>query len=294
MMEFWPVVKAASPMKITHIRNATLLLTVGQRRILVDPMLSEPGTQPGFRLVGGERRRNPLVPLPPGAQQAMDQADCVLITHEHPDHLDKPAVEWIKSRDLPVWASSIDAPNLKRKGLRAKSLPSEEFGCPVEVIPGRHGHGLIGWLMGPVSAFYFAFPDQPSIFLTGDTVLSEAIRASIERLKPEIVVAPAGAANFGMGRDLLFGIDELETLVGMTRGQVVFNHLEAIDHCPTQRSDLRRQMEAAGWGERVAIPADGEELEYAPQSSEGTVQPGDSPNRSPNFQKWLTAKFAGT
>jgi hypothetical protein len=35
---------------------------------------------------------------------------------------------------------------------------------------------------------------------------------------------------------------------------------EAVDHCPLSRADLREAVDAAGVGERVAIPADGERL----------------------------------
>ncbi len=57
-------------MQIHHLRNATLILTLGERRLLVDPMLSAPGALPGFKVLGGGRRRNPLVPLPAGAEAA--------------------------------------------------------------------------------------------------------------------------------------------------------------------------------------------------------------------------------
>lgn len=112
-----------SKMKIHHMRNATMLLTLGEHQILVDPMLSDPGTLAGFKMFGGGRRANPLVPLPANAEASIEQATLVLITHEHPDHIDPAAVEWIKARNLPVYASSIDAPNLKAsKGLDARDL----------------------------------------------------------------------------------------------------------------------------------------------------------------------------
>lgn len=76
-------------MKIQQLRNATALITVGEHHLLVDPYLSEVGAAPGFKVFGGGRRRNPLVPLPAGAEQALDRATGVIITHEHPDHLDR-------------------------------------------------------------------------------------------------------------------------------------------------------------------------------------------------------------
>jgi hypothetical protein len=39
-------------MRITQLRNATMLIAFGEHHWLVDPMLSEPGSLPGFKLVG--------------------------------------------------------------------------------------------------------------------------------------------------------------------------------------------------------------------------------------------------
>lgn len=281
-------------MRICHLRNATLLVSLGEHRLLVDPMLSAPGALPGFKVFGGGRRRNPLLPLPADAIQAMDDATGVLITHEHPDHLDVAAIEWIKARQLPVWCSEIDAPNLSKKGLDAREIRDGDMGLSVEVIPARHGHGLIGWLMGPVSGFFLACPGEPSLYITGDTVMTERVRDAIERLQSDVLVAPAGAANFGIGRDILFSIDELVALARLAPRNVVFNHLEAIDHCPTTRNGLREIMDAAGVGERVYIPADGEQLEFPSSATNHRAVSQSRIRRRPGFQKWLTAKFAGT
>lgn len=282
-------------MQIRQIRNATVLLTLGRQRLLVDPMCSEPGTLPGFRLRGGAKRRNPLVALPAGGTEVMESATGVLITHEHPDHLDLPAVDWIKERDLTVWASEVDAPNLAKKGLDARVFRNGDLGLAVEAIPAQHGRGVLAWLMGPVTGFYLAHPDEPSVYLTGDTVLTDPVRDAIGRLKPEVIVAPAGAANFGFGPDLIFTLEELVELARLAPGDVVFNHLEAIDHCPTTRAGLRERLDIAGVGGRVRIPADGEAVEVVRDpAAPARPQPGPGAGRRPGFQKWLTAKFAGT
>jgi L-ascorbate metabolism protein UlaG (beta-lactamase superfamily) len=281
-------------MKIRHLRNATLLLSIAEHQLLVDPMLSPPGAFPGFKVVGGGRRRNPLVPLPADALESIEAATGVLITHEHPDHLDTPAIQWIKARRLPVWASEIDAPNLKRKGLDARVLQNGDLGLSVEIVPARHGHGLIGWLMGPVSGFYLAHPDEPSVYITGDSVMTPPIRDAIKRLKPELIIAPAGSANFGFGRSILFPLDELLELAKLAPGNILFNHLEAIDHCPTTRESLRQRLDAEGIGERAFLPADGEWLEFHRSSTAPQPLPGPAIHRRPGVQKWLTAKFSGT
>ncbi|TWT32179.1 metal-dependent hydrolase [Posidoniimonas corsicana] len=281
-------------MNITQIRNATVLLEIGDHRILVDPMLSSPSSLAGFRLFRGQRRKNPLTALPDDVNQLIESATAVLITHEHPDHLDKSGIEWIKSRGLKVWCSSVDAPNLRRKGLDARIITEDSCDLSVEVVPAIHGHGMIGWLMGPVAGYYLAHPNEPTVYITGDTVLTDTVKSAIERLRPQVIIAPAGTANFGIGKDLMFSEAELIELAKMASGQVVFNHLEAIDHCLMTRLRLRQIMDDAGSGQQVFIPEDGERLEFDCSSDAPPVELRTSSQSTPGIQKWLTAKFAGT
>ncbi|MEW4486503.1 MBL fold metallo-hydrolase [Thalassoglobus sp. JC818] len=281
-------------MQITQIRNATILLELGEHRILIDPMFSSAGVLPGFRLFRGERRKNPLTELPAGSEQLMETATEVLITHEHPDHIDPPAIDWIKARGLKVWCSSIDASNLRRKGLNAQNIVEDAGDLSVEVIPATHGHGMIGWLMGPVAGYFLSLPDEPTIYITGDTVLTDRVKHAIARLKPQVIVAPAGTANFGVGKDLMFSKRELIELVGLAPGKVVFNHLESIDHCLMTRANLSQIMEKNGYSEKVLVPADGEKLHFSNDDRDSRVAPAQPVDSKPGVQKWLTAKFSGT
>lgn len=280
-------------MKIQVLRNATTLLSLGAHRLLVDPMLSEPGALPGFKVFGGGRRPNPLVPLPAAAATALDRTTAVLVTHEHPDHFDRPGLAFARQRGLPVWATPIDAPNLRRKGLDARELRDGVLGMAVEVVPSRHGRGLLGWFMGPVAGVYLAHPDEPSLYVVGDSVLTDSVLDAIDRLQPDVILAPAGGANMGLGGDILFSLDELVELARRARGEIVFNHLEALDHCPTTRAGLAARLAAEGLNERTHIPADGEELVF---ETRGTTRakPRSTFAPTPGAQKWITARFAGT
>lgn len=282
-------------MKIHHIRNATAIVTLGEHRLLVDPMLAKAGAFPGFKMFGGGRRRNPLVELPPGTDEALAQVTGVLVTHEHPDHFDAPALAWIKHRRLPVWANRVDAGNLARKGLDVHELQTGALGMTVEVVRSRHGRGLLGWLMGPVAGYFLAHPDEPSVYLTGDSVLTDNVIDAVRRLQPDVIVAPAGAANMGLGGDILFSVDELVKLIAMAPGEVVLNHLEALDHCPTTRRDLRARLRHEGLAGRVHVPEDGEVIEFEGRHRAvlPTIHEGGAGVR-PGLQKWVTARFAGT
>lgn len=284
--------RTVSGMKLLHLRNATCLLTYAGERFLVDPMLSDVGAMPGFKLFGGGRRRNPLVPLPTVAADAIASATAILVTHEHPDHFDSAGRRLAKERGLPVHATAMDVPHLRRKGLDARVVEEGSLGFPSEVVPAKHGRGIVGFALGPVSGYYLAAPGEPSVYLVGDAILVDTVREAIARLSPDVIVAPAGSANFGIGGDILFSPRELVDLVTMAPGKVVLNHLEALDHCPTTRAEVRARMLDAGLADKVLVPEDGEEIELTgagPRSQ--PARTGGA--RRPGIQKWMTAPFSG-
>ncbi len=281
-------------MKIHQLRNATLLMEIGEHRLLVDPVLGDVGSFSAFKMFGGGRRRNPIVPLPEQAPSLLAQATGVLITHaHHVDHLDPAGVAWIKERGLKVWASPLDAPSLRKKGLEVEQVHDGIAGMRCEIIPAVHGRGPMGWLMGPVTGFFLAAPGEPSIYLTSDAVLTEDMLAAVRRLQPEVIVAPAGSANFGLGPDILFSIDELVELTKSCSAQMVFNHLEAVDHCPTTREQLCERMKAEGLGHRTHAPEDGDSVEFAASDAQDQ-EPGIKTTDlgQPGIQKWIVNMIA--
>lgn len=281
-------------MKIQHLRNATTLLTLGEHSLLVDPMLSAPGAMPGFKMFGGGRRRNPLVPLPAAATEALERATAVILTHEHPDHFDRAGLAWVKERGLRVYTNGIDAPSLRRKGLDVHLLETGVLGLEVETVRSRHGRGLLGWMLGPVAGYYLAHPGEPSVYLLGDSILTENVLEAVERLQPDVILAPAGSANMGLGGDILFSVDELMELTRRARGQVVFNHLEALDHCPTTRAGLRQRLVDEGFANRTFVPEDGETLVFEGPARTPRAKPRSTTEERPGAQKWITSAFAGT
>lgn len=182
---------------------------------------------------------------------------------------------------------------MRKKGLDAREFVDGSLGLSVELVPAKHGRGLLGWLMGPVSGFYIAHPDEPSVYMTADSILTGTVLEAVERLQPELVIAPAGAANMGLG-NLLFSVDELVELTRRVPGKVMFNHLESLDHCPTTRAGLQERMAAEGLAEKVLIPTDGELLSLSRSSKVPHVAPKAKASRKPGLQKWVSATFAGT
>jgi len=251
-------------MKIHQLRNATCILQIKEHHLLIDPMLGDKGSMNGFKFIGGGYKRNPIVPLPGGTRKALDKVTGCIISHcqrNHLDHLDKAGVAFLRKTQIPVWSDKRDTKWLQKKGLNSKTFLNGSLGMEVKAVPAQHGYGILGWLLGPGSGFYLSCPGEPSVYITGDTVLTDKVKDAVQTLSPDIIIAPAGSANIGMGKDILFSVEELILLAQLASGKVVFNHMEALDHCPNTRQELGKLIEESRLSDRCLLPEDGEVLE---------------------------------
>lgn len=256
-------------MKITQVRNATVVIHLGQAVVLVDPMLAPKGAIPALKYFGGERRRNPLVDLPENSEALLAQVTHCLITHcqkGHFDHLDRRAIRWLRERNIPVFCAKGDAEFLQQKGLRVIALDpgqrSAFLSGQVQLIPCLHGRGLIGKVMAHGVGYFIQLPHEPSLYIAGDTVLTDAVRQCIALNQPDITLIPAGGARFDVGSEIIMGCEEAIAVGALTDKQVIANHLEALDHCPVSRIQLQTEVNRRAWQARFFIPADGETLEF--------------------------------
>lgn len=64
-----------------------------------------------------------------------------------------------------------------------------------------------------------------------------------------------------LGGDIIMGQADALEFATLSEGTVVANHLEAINHCPVARQELRQAAIEVGIAHRLLIPADGQYLE---------------------------------
>jgi len=235
--------------QLTLVRNATLLLELAGKRVLVDPMLDDEGARPPIE---GTRNPvpNPTAALPMPAEEVVSGLDAVLVTHRHRDHLDGTA-EQLLARDVPVFCQPEDEEALRELGLAARAVDDEVAweGLRIVRTPGRHGTGPIADALAPVSGFVL-----DGLYIAGDTVWYEGVEATIERHRPSVAVVNAGGAEFAEGGLIIMGIDDVREVVARVP-TVVAVHLEALNHCYLTRAALRAALPD------VLVPADGETLE---------------------------------
>ncbi len=256
-------------MQITQIRNATLIIEIADAIILVDPMLADKGRIPSLKYLTRQRRKNPLVPLPGNTESLLEKVTHCLVTHcrkGHFDHLDRVAVKWLREKQIPVYCPSDDAAFLIEKGLQVISLSSTTrnpfHSGTISLIPCLHGKGLVGRLMAHGFGYILEILGEPTLYLMGDTLLTEDVERAISEYQPDVIVAPGGGARFDIGDDIIMGANDIITLAQNSSGRIIANHLEALDHCPVTRRDLGALVNKHNLQTKVLIPADGESLVF--------------------------------
>lgn len=251
-------------MKIHHLRNATMVIETGDKVLLIDPMLGKKGTAgPTFTLFRFKPQRNPIVDLPNNAMDIVEKTTHCLLTHLHPDHLDKEAENFLRSRQTPIICSIKDKKQLIKRGLNVTQTVDYWLSTPfldgaILGIPAVHGYGFVAKPMGNVMGFNIKLPNEKSIYLSADTIYTDDVHRVLTELKPDVAVVACGTAQLDIFQPLLMRMDDILKFLKNAPNQVIANHLEAVNHCPTTRKQLEVEVSKIGHSDKVFIPNDGE------------------------------------
>ena len=253
-------------LKIHHFRNATMVIEAEKDVILIDPMLGEKGTLATFTYFRFEAQKNPIVSLPESCKNILKKITHCLITHKHPDHIDKEGEHFLIENNIPVTCNIKDEKLFKSKGLNVVQIlnyweKASFLGGTIEGIPAKHGYGYIAKPMGNVMGFYIELPNQKTIYLSSDTIYTEAVDKVLKQYQPQISVVACGTAQLDLFLPLLMKMDDILKFVENSPEKVIANHLEAVNHCPTTRKQLQKELENKGLSKKVFIPMDGEILQ---------------------------------
>jgi L-ascorbate metabolism protein UlaG (beta-lactamase superfamily) len=247
-------------MELQLNRNATMRLRYNGRHLLLDPFLAAKHAIRSFAGISP----NPTVDLPLTPAKVVADVETVVVSHLHSDHFDEVAQN-ILSKSLPLFCQPGDEEKIEEKGFTAVLPISDSIiwqGITITRTPAQHGTGQWAERMGNVSGFIFRTASEPTIYWAGDTIWYEAIAEVIEREQPDVIITHSGGAHFGDNSIIVMDIAQTLTVCqAAPQATVIAIHLEALDHCPVTRADLRAQATAAGISaDRLRIPDNGEVL----------------------------------
>jgi len=181
-------------LRVTFVNHATLLLQSNGLNFLTDPIWSRRASPVSF--LGPQRHRSPGLRF-----QDLPEIDCILISHNHYDHLDLPTLRKLAKRNQPAIFCPLGvAPLLRKAGFRqihelewGQSLSWQ--GVEIHCVPAQHFSARTpfdrdrtlwcGWILALAGgAVYFA----------GDTGFGEHFAAIAARFQPmRLALLPIGA-----------------------------------------------------------------------------------------------------
>ncbi len=242
---------------IQLIRNATMKINYAGVTFLTDPMFSAKGAFNGFAVIAS----NPTVDLPISATELMAGVESVLISHLHPDHFDRAAMNSLP-KEIQIFCPPLHESQIVKEGFRnvVPIAASQTFhGITITRVGGKHGQGKILERTGEVSGFVFQADGEPTVYWVGDSIWCKEVEAAIKLYKPDIIITHSGGATIPNFAPIVMNAEQtIITALASPESIIVAVHMEALDHCMVKRSMLRQMADEAKIPiSRMHIPEDG-------------------------------------
>jgi L-ascorbate metabolism protein UlaG (beta-lactamase superfamily) len=249
----------ANKLQVQLIRNATLVIEYSGKKILVDPMLSPKGAIESWAGI----QTNPTVELKVPIKDIVKSLDLVLVTHTHDDHFDKVASKTLDKSIALIHQPADKAFFEKERFTNATALQSSMLwnGINIHRIEAEHGSGEVLKLMGKTSGFVLEANNQPTIYIVGDAIWTDAIKENIRKFNPDYIIVNSGGAAIKGYENTPIIMDEAQTMALIAESgnaKVIAVHMDALDHCRTTRKSLSQKAAELNIGkDKLIIPQDG-------------------------------------
>ena len=259
-------------MKITQIRNATIIVDYSNTKFLIDPWLMPKDYLPGFDTAINSEIRQPRVELPFEIEKIVD-VDAVIITHIHPDHWDEFAEKSI-NKDMKIFVQSdFDKDYILSKGFKNVEILSfkgtKYNNITLYKTSGQHGKREV---MKPlceqinmpydIMGVVFKSETDKTLYVAGDTIYCVEMQEALDKFNPEVIVINACGATVLNGERLIMKQDDIdEVLKNAPYSTVIASHMDTVSHLSVTRDDLKEYIDKNNI-DNLLIPDDGEILEF--------------------------------
>lgn len=252
-------------MRITQIRNATIIVEYAGKRFLIDPMLGPKGSFSPYPFAGNWKW-NPVVDLPMDISQILSGIDAVIATHYHFDHLDSTAFKVIP-KDMKIFVKDNNNRKLFiRKGFTdVEILGDETYFSDIKLTktPAKHGKYPLLIYVGAACGVIFEHKNEKTVYVAGDTIWYDGVKSVIDKFHPEIIVANSGGNKVKGFYRLIMNHEDLLSLHRYTpEATIIATHLEGVNHNMVTRDMLREFSKTNNFSHRLHIPGDGETISF--------------------------------
>ena len=258
-------------MKITQVRNATIIVEYNNTKFLIDPWLMPKDFMPGFEAAINFEIRQPRVDLPFEIEKIID-ANAVIITHIHPDHWDDFAEKDL-NKDTKIFVQSdCDKDYILSKGFKNVEIISTEGtefnNTTLYKTSTQHGKkeilkpicekiGMPYDAMGVV----FKSKNEKTLYLAGDSIWCSEINEAINKYIPDIIIVNACAATVLNGEKIIMGIEDIkEVMKYAPEAIIIASHMDTVSHLSITRKDLK-EFKQENNIKNLLIPDDGSTIE---------------------------------
>jgi len=271
-------------MKIQFIRHATTLVWVNNKKILIDPLLGSKGAYSPIEKVTNQNP-NPLTDLPISLDEIID-CDAILVTHLHRDHFDQAAIENLP-KHIELFCQPQDTKALLAYGFSKVSPVKDTLiweGINFYRTNGRHGHGVLALKMAPVSGFVIKAPDEPILYILGDTVWCKDVEIALATFNPDIAISNCGRAQFACGKPITMGEKDIHKVrIKAPHMKLICIHMEAWNHCGLLREDLKTYVALHKLTD-VIIPNEGDLFEFLMSVKTNAYYIGNNIDNNTSYQ----------
>ncbi len=257
-------------MKITQIRNATIIINFNNTKFLIDPWLMPKDYMEGFDSGVNSNIRQPRVELPFEIKKIID-VDAVIITHIHPDHWDEFAQNALDKNIKIFVQSEYDKQYILSKGFLDVEILSFEGtkynNTTLYKTPTQHGkREIIKPLCESVNMPYdamgviFKAQNEKTLYIAGDTIWCEEVKTTLNKYNPDIIILNACAATVLNGERLIMNIDDIKEVIKcVPKAAIIASHMDTVSHLTLTREDLKKYKKEYNV-ENLLIPDDGQTI----------------------------------
>ncbi len=199
---------------VLHIAQSTHLIQLGGLRVLTDPWFFDPA-------FGAFKHPEPLLVAP----QVLGELDVIVITHDHPDPADRPALDRFDKNALVIVGVASLVPELRALGYtQVEHVPLDG-----DVTLGTLNVTGVRALHDVPETGYVITSADTSIYFAGDTATHAGFDAIAERWSLSLAILPIdGTRVRGQARLVMDPRDAAEATARLKPRQVMSSHADAL------------------------------------------------------------------